>query len=159
MNSMTKKIIFLVFALILSAVSIEAKQDNTKSKEERMEQFFNARVKKMKQELMLSDEQTKQFIPVYKAYLDEMRKDFKGKKQQRDEMQKVTTNDEACKVLTESIDGKIRVLNVQKKYIPKFSKVLNTQQLMKLLKVENDMQRKIRAEWKDRKNRHARPKK
>lgn len=152
MNSMIKKIIFLVFTLLLSTVSIEAKQDNQRSKEERMEQFFNARVKKMKQELMLSDEQTKQFIPVYKAYLEEMRKDFKGKKRQHDEMSKVTSNEEACKVLTENIDGKIRVLNVQKEYIPKFSKVLNTQQLMKLLKVENDIQRKIRAEWKDRKS-------
>lgn len=154
MNDLMKKMIFIMLSLILSTAAVEAQPNPRKmNNEEKMTKLFNAKVKMMKEQLLMSDEQTEQFIPIYKAYLNDMRKEFKDSRHhKRGNMRPdVKTADDACKVLTEDIDSKIRMLNTQKNYIPKFSKVLNAQQLMKLLKVENDMQRKIRREWKGRK--------
>lgn len=146
-----KKTLLLIVALIVSTATINAQrngsdQDGKEKNKDMMTQFFNAKVKMLKEKLVMDDAQTEKFIPVYKAYLDEMHETFKKNKPQK-KSEDVKTNEDACKVLTEGIDGRIQVLNVQKKYLPKFSEVLNTAQLMKLMRVENDMQRQVRKEF------------
>ena len=146
-----RKLTLLVVAMMVSVAAMNA-QTTTGTEEndqEKMAKFFNAKVKMIKEKLVMDDEQTEQFIPIYKEYLAEMHETFKDRPA-RKEREEVKGTEDATKILTEDLDGKIQVLTVQKKYISKFAEVLNGNQLMKLMRTENDIQRMVRKESKRR---------
>lgn len=132
----------------ISAISMmAADQGKTKkqnlSPEERKAQMINARVKTMKEKLLLTSEQTEKFIPLYQEYLEEMGKQFSKRPEKKAE---VKTIDEAQAQVLEGLNGKAKVIEIQKKYVPRFAKVLTPQQLVKFLPVEGDMQRMVHKE-------------
>lgn len=143
----------------ISAVSMIAADKKPQKKqlspEERQAQMFNARVKTFKDKLLLTTEQTEKFIPVYKEYMGEMGKQFGAKKPKQPE---VNTTEEAQKLVIDGLDAKAKVIEIQKKYIPRFAKILTPQQLVKFLPVESDMQRLVRKERMQRGSDSARAK-
>lgn len=146
-----RKLMLLLVAAVVSATAVNAQTTQTTEddSQEKMAKFLNAKIKMIKEKLLMDDEQTENFIPIYKEYLAEMHESFKDRPA-RQERQEISSSDDAAKILTEDIDGKIQVLTVQKKYITKFAEVLNPQQLMKLMQAENDIQRMVRKESKRR---------
>ena len=144
---MKKIMMFAIIAIMaVNVVAQEQKNDNAAS-QERMTLLFNAKVKMLKEKLLLTDEQTEKFIPIYKEYMTEMGKYF-GKRRRHD--MEVKTADEATKKVVDELDGKMKVLEVQKSFIPRCAKVLTPQQLLKLLPAESDIQHQVRKEFKKR---------
>lgn len=135
--------IAVVAALGMAAAGPRSPKDANLSKEERQARMLNARVKMMKERLLLTDEQTEKFIPLYKEYMDNMGKQFGRNKAKKPE---VKTIEEAQAQVIADIDGKARVLEIQKEFIPRFAKILTAPQLVKFLPVEGDMQRMVRKE-------------
>ena len=146
-----KKILILaivaIMALPVVADDSSKNADGKARNSDRMTQLFNAKVKMMKEKLLLTEEQTEKFIPVYKEYMEAIGKTL-GKRPP--EVGDVKTVDEASKVIIDGLNVKIKVVEVQKTYIPKFAKVLTPQQLLKLLPAESDIQREVRKEFKRR---------
>ena len=142
-----KRLMIIAIATISAISMMAAGQGKTKkqnlSPEERKAQMINARVKTMKEKLLLTSEQTEKFIPLYQEYLEEMGKQF-GKRPRKKE--EVKTIDEAQAQVLEGLNGKAKVIEIQKKYVPRFAKVLTPQQLVKFLPVEGDMQRMVHKE-------------
>lgn len=141
----------MVSVAAMNAQNPQPRRDSLETDQERMARFFNAKVKMFKEKLLMDDAQTEKFIPIYKEYMTEKYETFKNRpsKAERDELK---DNESATKILTEDIEGKIEMLNIEKKYVGKFAEVLNDQQLMRLFKIENDMQRMVRKEAKHRCN-------
>ena len=148
-----KRLMIIAIAAISAISMMAAGQGKTKkqnlSPEERKAQTINARVKTMKEKLLLTSEQTEKFIPLYQEYLEEMGKQF-GKRPRKKE--EVKTIDEAQAQVLEGLNGKAKVIEIQKKYVPRFAKVLTPQQLVKFLPVEGDMQRLVYKERMKRSN-------
>lgn len=151
-NKQTRLIMkrLMIFAIVaISALTMIADDQKKQPKgqklspEERKAQMLNARVKTMKEKLLLTAEQTDKFIPIYQEYMDEMGKQFgKGKAKKAE----VRTIEDAQKQVIEGLDAKAKVIEVQKQFIPRFAKVLTPQQLVKFLPVESEMQRMVRKE-------------
>lgn len=141
----------LIIALCLTmATPAQAQRGNRKLGKEQAEQLFNAKVKMMQEKLALSDEQTEKLIPVYQNYLNELETVFNSRKHPR--RYKPTSADDACKVITERLDINARVIDLQKKYIREYAKFLNADQVMKIYRVENQIQREI---WKEKRRRQG----
>ena len=142
-----KRILIFAIAVVTALGLAAAGPKNPKgiklSKEDRQAQMLNARVKMMKERLLLTDEQTEKFIPLYKEYMEEMGKQF-GKN--RTKKPEAKTIDEAKAQVIADLDGKARVLEIQKTFIPRFAQILTAPQLVKFLPVEGDMQRMVHKE-------------
>ncbi|MGN1246238.1 MAG: hypothetical protein ACI4UN_06360 [Muribaculaceae bacterium] len=130
-------------ALAMCAADQKPQKSAKLSKEERQAKMLNARVKTMKEKLLLTTEQTEQFIPLYQEYLNEMGKQF-GKN--REKKAEVRTIDDAQAQVLDDLNGKAKVIEIQKKFVPRFAKILTPQQLVKFLPVESEMQRQVRRE-------------
>lgn len=128
-------LIFTAFALTASALCAQRKIDPAKA-----EEVFNAKVKYMQEQLLLTPEQTEKFIPIYKEFLSEVREIKRPAKPQEEEIKSV---DEAAQIVINRINYHRAVLDAQEKCIGKLKSVLTAPQLMKFLKCEKAMQSKI----------------
>ena len=128
-------LIFTAFALTASALCAQRKIDPAKA-----EEVFNAKVKYMQEQLLLTPEQTEKFIPIYKEFLSEVREIKRPAKPQEEEIKCV---DEAAQIVIDRINYHRAVLDAQEKCIGKLKSVLTAPQLMKFLKCEKAMQSKI----------------
>lgn len=138
--------IFLIIACaLMAAPSIEARGGLD---QEQRDKLFTAKMKMMQEKLDLTDKQTEQLIPIYHDYLDELETIFKSRKYRR--RFNPTTTQEACNAITERLDINARVIDLQKKYIVEFAKILNPDQLMKIYRVEAQIQHEIRQEFRRR---------
>lgn len=138
--------IFLIIACaLMAAPSIEARGGLD---QEQRDKLFTAKMKMMQEKLDLTDKQTEQLIPIYHDYLGELDAIFKSRRFHR--RFKPSTTQEACDAVTERLDIDSRVIDLQKKYIIEFSKILNADQLMNIYRVEAQIQREIRQEFRRR---------
>ena len=138
--------IFLIIACaLMAAPSIEARGGLD---QEQRDKLFTAKMKMMQEKLDLTDKQTEQLIPIYHDYLDELETIFKSRKYRR--RFNPATTQEACNAITERLDINSRVIDLQKKYIVEFAKILKPDQLMKIYRVEAQIQHEIRQEFRRR---------
>ena len=142
--------ILIITLCLAMAAPAQAQRGYKKLNKEQAEQLFNAKMKMMQEKLALSDEQTEKLIPVYQNYLNELETVFNSRKHPR--RYKPTSADDACKVITERLDINARVIDLQKKYIREYAKFLNADQVMKIYRVENQIQREI---WKEKRRRQG----
>ncbi|MDD2961876.1 MAG: hypothetical protein PHR45_07340 [Muribaculaceae bacterium] len=137
-----KKVI-LIFALIIATVTSAMAQktiDPAKGQE-----IFNAKVKFMQENLLLSAEQTEQFIPIYRKYIDGIRA-LKHPSRKAE----CKTVDESYNNVMAGINFKRSILDLQETAIKELKSVLNAQQLGKFINAERQMQDKIKG-FKDKK--------
>lgn len=142
--------ILIITLCLAMAAPAQAQRGHKKLNKEQAEQLFNAKMKMMQEKLALSDEQTEKLIPVYREYLSELETVFRSRKHPR--RYKPTSADDACNVMTERLDINARVIDLQKKYIREYAKFLNADQVMKIYRVENQIQREI---WKEKRRRQG----
>lgn len=136
--------IWLIAITMFACSTAPAQAAGKKLNQEQALMLFNAKMKMMQEKLALTDEQTEQLIPVYKNYLQELDAVFKSRKYPR--RYKPTSAEDACNVMTERLDVNASVIQLQKKYIREFAKILNADQVMKIYRVEGQIQHEIRKE-------------
>ena len=137
-------ILLIALCMIASTADVQAQRRNDRLNDEQATLLFNAKMKMMQEKLALTDKQTEQLIPIYKNYVTELDAIFKSKKFRR--RHKPANADEACEIMTERLDVNARVIELQKKYIREFAKILNADQVMNIYRVESQIQREIRRE-------------
>lgn len=133
-----KKIALLLIVMVTGVFSSFAQKNIDPAK---AEEIFNAKVKYMQEQLLLTPAQTTQFIPVYKNYLTTIR----GLKRPDKKNIQVTTTDQAYNIIKSEFDFKRGIINAQEKAIGQMKSFLTPQQLMKFMSAERRIQGKIRG--------------
>jgi hypothetical protein len=142
------KKITLILALIV-AVSMGAVAQPKKLSNEDKDRLFNGKVQMLQKKLGMTEDQVKDFIPVYKDYIKAI---FEIKRPQRlkvkpEDMTKEQSYDEVVGQLKFKKD----ILDVQEIYTGKLKDVLTSQQLLMFWKAETAVQNSIRDHMKGRK--------
>lgn len=143
------KKITLILALIV-AVSMGAVAQPKKLSKEDKERLFNGKVQMLQKKLGLTEEQVKDFIPVYKEYIKSIT-DIKRPNRLKVKPEEMT-KDQAYNEVTEQLKFKKSILEVQETYTGKLKDVLTSQQLLMFWKAEAAVQNSIRDHMKGRKN-------
>ena len=122
----------LLLALFIAASTAVVAQEKVCDKQ-MMEKRLEFRVKKMQEKLMLDDATAEKFAPIYKEYLQEKAKCFPVV-----EFGKELTDDQIKKNIEDGMAAQQKMLDVDKKYYNKLSKILNAKQLQQVFCKKND---------------------
>lgn len=156
-----KKYLFLVIAAAMTiGYATTSDAQNTQMRKERKnlteEQMIKIRTDKMAQTLMLDDETTAKFEPVYSQYLKE-RMDCKNMTHKHG-MQKgaapaMKTDAEVEEMITSQFAQSHKMLDIREKYYAKLRKFLSPKQILKIYNTERTDLGKMKKEMQMRKNR------
>lgn len=141
-----KKIILIISLILTFSLSIVA-QPKALSEDD-MEKILNGKAQMMQKKLGLSDEQMKEFLPIYKDYNRAIFA-IKLPKKSKVKPENMTSN-QAYDEVVGMLKFKKNILDVQEKYVGKMKQLLTPQQLLMFLKTENAVQMSIRNHKKDR---------
>ena len=119
-----------------------AAAESPKLTKEQIAEIEDARIKAFQQELGLSEEQVNQFAPIYRRYSAEVVEAMQASRERK--IKKPASNAEALSEVNRRIDVRIKYLNLQKKYMEEFSKILSPEQTMKVLAVEERLNNKMK---------------
>ena len=119
-----------------------AAAESPKLTKEQIAEIEDARIKAFQQELGLSEEQVNQFAPIYRRYSAEVVEAMQASRERK--IKKPASNSEALSEVNRRIDVRIKYLNLQKKYMEEFSKILSPEQTMKVLAVEERLNNKMK---------------
>ena len=140
------KKIALIFTLVMTMVMSAVAQPKKLSKEDQ-ERFLNAKAQMMQRELHINDAQMEKFLPVYKAFQEEL-KGIKREKVKGDTL----TSEVAYEQVINRLEYQEKVINVQKKVVKELMPVLTPKQLKKFLDVERKVQMDIMKHKMDRRS-------
>ena len=107
---------------------------------EMSQKFFEAKIREFVYRLELTDEQKAQFVPIYERYDEEVRAINEGKP---GHMGKPATSEEAAAIVKARIENQKAKQDVRLKYVDEFAAVLDPGQLVRLYKVEGNIQQKL----------------
>ncbi len=125
-----KKLIVLII-MVMAANAVQAVAQRREPSPEMQEKFFMAKMKAIQKELNLTEEQTNEFVPIYREYEEQMKQIYVSHAKENRGAKK-----DAVTMVNERIDVKIKVLELQKQYSEKFAKVLEPKQLLRLDRAE-----------------------
>ena len=137
----TKRFFIAAIAAFMLALNIAA-AESPKLTKEQIAEIEDARIKAFQQELGLSEEQVNQFAPIYRRYSAEVVEAMQASRERK--IKKPASNSEALSEVNRRIDVRIKYLNLQKKYMEEFSKILSPEQTMKVLAVEERLNNKMK---------------
>lgn len=127
------KYYLIVIIALLLALPANAQGDKTRTFSQRL---FDAKVAQIEKSLNLSDEEVARFIPIYREYTEEMIRvwnelvaAFSG-----------DTDSPAFRSLRRE-----RSLQIRQEYTEKFAEILSDAEIKLFFKVENEIQRRLRA--------------
>lgn len=142
------KKIALILTLIVTVAMGAVAQPKKLSKEDK-ERLFNGKVQMLQKKLGMTEEQVKDFLPVYKAYLEAI---FDIKRPQRLKVKpEEMTKEQAFNDVVGQLKFKQDILDVQETYTGKLKDVLTSQQLLMFWKAEASVQKSIMDHMKGRK--------
>ncbi|MBC7382222.1 MAG: hypothetical protein H7296_04410 [Bacteroidia bacterium] len=107
--------------------------------------------------LDLSAEEAQKFWPVYNNYTDELekqRKNFRGKMMEEMSSMDDMSDAQADKTLNEMIAFRLAEVEVTKKYIAEFKKVIPVKKVVMLYKAEQEFKRDLLMKLKERQGRN-----
>ena len=138
------KKLLLSALVILCAVAVNAQEKKNDEncgtgKEQFGERLLDAKLNVLERKLELTETQKTQFIPIYKAYDAEL----KATLGERKKPEKTNDVNAVAKQIKQNLDKSKKAIDVQKKYIDEFAKVLNAEQLQKFPMVEKQIQNKL----------------
>ena len=139
-----KKYLFMIAIAAISLAANAQPANNTGNKQDNAdanERFFQVKCQEMVDKLELTDDQQKQFIPLYREYNDAMRAVMP--KRERGKQEPATTALEEATRIKTRLNGQKAALDVQISYIDKFANVLTAKQLHKFLQIERKIQQKV----------------
>ena len=112
------------------------------------EKFKEAKLREFVYHLEITDAQKPAFVEVYDRYEAEMKATV-GERPRPDK--RPETTEEAAALVKERIAHQQKAQDVRLKYVDEFAKVLDARQLVRLYKVENEIQQKLM----DRRGQHG----
>ena len=127
-----KKILIMAISAIL-AVNMSAQEQKKEcklSKEERVE----LDIKRLTNELYLSDKQAEKFAATYREYAGKMNELFEKNKPENFEKGKVLSEEELDKMAKKRFANLKEMANLQEKFYDKFRKDLNARQVEKVMR-------------------------
>lgn len=122
--------------------------EEQKAKIQERKEMFEIRTQIIKEELKLTDEQFEKFVPIYRNYCRV--KQFNTVKHKKIDWE-TATKQEMNEVIKANLDNVINTAMVRKSYILLFEEAISPKQVSKLYKVENNLSKKAREEYKKRK--------
>lgn len=148
---MKKIITSCVFTLALMVCAVMA-QPGARM----MENIEAMKVGFITQKLDLSSEEAQKFWPVYNKYSDELEKlriGFKGKMRADLSDMESMTDAQAEKALNEMLNFKLAEVDITRKYVSEFKKVLPIKKVVQLFKAEQEFKVKLLSDIKERRKR------
>ncbi len=121
-----------------------------------MENIEAMKVGFITQKLDLSPEEAQKFWPVYNKYADELEKlriSFKGKMRADLSDMESMTDAQAEKALNEMLNFKMAEVDITRKYVSEFKKVLPIKKVVQLFKAEQEFKVKLLSDIKERRKR------
>jgi len=149
---MNLKKLFPILFLFLSVNFYAQEKENFK---EKREQIKAMKVAFLTTELDLTSSEAEKFWPLYNTFDDkqfELRhQKMKGyfKRMQNDELDKLSEKD-ATALLNQIEDNEEDLFNLRKKFISSLKEVLPSMKIIKLKKAEEDFNRKLLQQYKDK---------
>lgn len=128
----TKSLLF-VLLLFVGSLATAAQSTRTRSFSQRL---FDAKVAEISQCLNMSKAKEKKFVPIYREYSEEMIRAWN---------ELVTNSADETEQLKQSVRRQERSQAIRLKYTDRFATVLSAAEIRKLYKVENEIQRRLRA--------------
>jgi hypothetical protein len=153
LNTMNLKKLYPLLFLLLS-FNFYGQSDKDRFKEKR-EQIKAMKVAFLTSELDLSSSEAEKFWPLYNTFDDkqfELRhQKMKGyfKRMQNDELDKLSEKD-ASSLLNQIEDNEEDLFNLRKKFILSLKEILPAAKIIKLKKAEEDFNRKLLQQYKDK---------
>ena len=133
---MKKLIILAISAILVANVSAqEQKKECSQGKQMSQEERVEFDIKRLTQELMLSDQQAEKFAVTYREYASKCDELFAKKKAKKFEPGQEMTDKELDKIAKERFDGMKEFANLQSKFYDKFRKDLSARQVAKVLRL------------------------
>jgi hypothetical protein len=136
-----KKTLILLVCIITTFLNSYAQ--GPESRKVKIEAFKIAYITK---KLNLSPEEAQKFWPVYNKYqteIEKLRKDFKGEMSEELLNVEQLSTSEADKALNDLIAFKSNEVEVTKKYVLEFKKVLSSQKVVKLFVAEQEFKKEL----------------
>ena len=140
-------IVFLISAATILAQQTDRDDDGKADKIEALKVGF------ITEKLNLSSTEAKSFWPVYNEYESQMKKlRFKEKENAAIIKAKTSTTDaDADKFLTDQLALKQQQLDLTKKYVAEFKKVISSKKLARLFMLEQEFKQQLLNRLKERK--------
>ena len=144
-----KKLLLILFISFGVASNAQQSDDLEEPKHEKIETL---KVGFITEKLSLTSKEAEVFWPVYKRFEQEVKT---VRKKQREltkafKLKSKPTDQEADKYITEQMTLKQTEIDVIKKYIPEFKKVLPTNKVAKLISIEQEFKVELLRKMKER---------
>lgn len=141
---MRKILILAISAILVANVSAqEPKKECCKGKQFTKEELVEFDIKRLTNELMLSDKQAEKFAATYREYVKELDKLFeKNAPKEEFEPGKELTDKDLDKLAKARFEGFKELANLQSKYYDKFRKDLSARQVEKVLRLREPLESK-----------------
>lgn len=142
---MRKLLLLIVVALIGSLPIFAQSKAKGKNHHEMRKELREFKIKFLAQEMELTEEQQKQFVPLYDQMSQEKHAIFK---ETRDLEEKVSSNKNATEadydaLSKKMLEAKQKDAFIEKNYDEKFSKFLSAKQIVKMKTAEDKFRRKM----------------
>jgi hypothetical protein len=147
-----KKISFLFFMMVIALSSLMAQTTPPPPKQGNKGQMYNKekmdamKIGFMTKELELTEQQAQTFWPIYNKHEEEkkaLRKSFFGDSKKGDIIISELSEEEADKMINNYLGFKTNDLDLTKKYVAEYKKVLSTKQVAKLLASEEKFKKML----------------
>lgn len=147
-----KKNIILILVAILGFVSFKTKAQDEDDKNDKVESL---KIAFITDKLNLTSAEAKTFWPVFNEFTDEMKK---VKKKEKENMLSFKakanpTDQESDKFITDHLSSKQAELDITRKYINEFKKVLPGKKVARLLTLEQEFKQQLLQKLKERRER------
>ncbi len=146
-NTMKYKNLILAFISLITSflahaqVGQRSNELNQQRREERMEKVKSAKIAYLTDKLQLTSEQAQKFWPLYNEYEAERRSAHTRTRLTRGANLNDLTDQQLREAINEMHAVRQNELNVEKKYVDKFLKVISVRQLATLYQSERDFTR------------------
>jgi len=134
---MRKIVILAISAIFVANISAqEIKQEKCEGKKLSKEERVEFDIKRLTNELMLSDQQAEKFAVTYREYAAKLDELFKANKPAKCEPGKVLTDAELDQMAKQRFDCFKNLADLQSKFYDKFRKDLSARQVQKVLRFD-----------------------
>ena len=150
------KKIWMLFMILVSFGSAAMAQDEDNGPHN--EKLESIKIAFITEKLDLNSSEAKAFWPVYNEFNDQMKK-LKNRERENNNILKAktsVTDQEADKFLSEQLSLRQQQLDLTKKYVAEFRKVLPPKKVARLLTLEQEFKMQLLQRLKDRRERMQR---
>lgn len=150
---MKNKFLILIILLGMTSVKVRAQEDDNRN-----EKIESLKIAFITEKLNLTSSEAKVFWPVFNEFSDELKK---LKEKEKENMHALKTKNsptdiESNKFINEHINLKQAELDLTKRYINEFKKVLPERKVAKLLTLEQEFKQQLLQHLKDKREKMQR---